>query len=49
MKSGALAPNRIAISDSQFANLWIYVTNGSECMNEEGMNQPIGRPGKIGK
>jgi len=37
-KSGA--PNWIALSDSQSANLWIYETNGRGCLNEVGMNQP---------
>jgi len=48
MKSGAPSLNRIALSDSQSTNLWIYVTNSRGCLNEGGMNQPIERPGKIG-
>ena len=36
-KSGA--PNRIVLSDSQSANLWIYETNSRGCLNEGGMNQ----------
>jgi len=50
IKSGAPAPNWIAFSDSQIANLCFYVTNtGTKgCQNEGGMNQPTERSGKIG-
>jgi len=48
MKLGALAPNRLALGDSQAANLWMYGTNRREYMNEEGIDQPKERPGKLG-
>ena len=49
MKLGAPACNKIGLSDSQFTNPWIYVTNSRGCLNEGGMNKPIERPGKMGE
>ena len=48
MMEGAPVPKRIALSDSQSAILWMFVTNSRGCMTEEGRNQPIERPSKIG-
>jgi len=46
MKKVDPAHNRIALSDSQLANLWINVTNSRGCLNEGAINQPIERSGK---
>jgi len=47
-KSAAPTPNRIVLSKLQSANQWIYVTNSRWCLNEDGLNQPMERLGKIG-
>jgi len=41
MKSGTPATNRIALSDSQSTNLWMYVTNNQwvGSLKEGGINQ----------
>jgi len=48
MKLDAPEPNRIALSESQSANQWIYEMNSRGCLNEGARNQPIERQCKIG-
>ena len=46
-KLGAPAPNRIALSETQSAILWMYVTKKRWILNVGGVNHPIERPGKL--